>query len=279
MTIGDRDWRLFLKTILIVLHMTTALSSSGNSILWITGYPGCGKTTVGDYLAKYAGYVHVDVDDEFMFPRFIDGKPNPEDTILSAYLQSWSDFFAGRVPANEDFGPFLDLVCDRILSLRNEQQLDGGAKIVVTQGMHREGRDFVRKLVPEIFFIGLAASLEKKIERNRIKMERFYPLSTGRSHQEVFEERTGLKYTAQNFAKDWRETNAARIPKMDKMDVETDEEQEGQGCNISVDAVGDAGVLLEVRKICGIEPAGKEEDINTVVQKSWAKMEKHFKKK
>jgi len=152
-------------------------SSVDKSIVWITGYPGCGKTTVGDYLARYAGYVHVDVDDEFMFPRFRDGKPNSEDKLLMAYLKSWADFFAGKVPSSEDFGPFLELVCHRILSLRKEQ-MDGegahSAKIVVTQGMHREGRDFVRDHVPKIFFIGLEASLEKKIERAQIKMDRFF---------------------------------------------------------------------------------------------------------
>lgn len=262
--------------------------SSVNSILWVTGYPGCGKTTVGDYLAKYAGYVHVDVDDDFMFPRFRDGKPDPNDKILTAYLKSWGEFFSGKTPSSDDFGPFLELVCDRIriLSLTlQKEQVDGGAhahahgaKIVVTQGIHRVGRDFVRKRVPEIVFIGLAASVEKKMERARIKMDAFFPISAGRSHGEVFEERTGLKYTAQNFEKYWRDTNAAKIRVMDKMDVEIDEEQAGQGCNISVDAVGDAGVLLEVRRICGIGPAGEDEDVNTVFEDSWAKMDKHFKK-
>ena len=255
-------------------------TSSVNSILWVTGYPGCGKTTVGDYLAKYVGYVHVDVDDDFMLARFKDGKPDPDDRILAAYLKSWGEFFSGKAPSSDDFGPFLELVCNRILSLRKEQIGGGahGAKIVVTQGMHRVGRDFVRKRVPEIVFIGLAASVEKKMERARIKMDMFFPISAGRSHGEVFEERTGLKYTVQNFEKDWRETNAARIRVMHKMDVEADEEHAGQGCNISVDAVGDTGVLLEMRRICGIGPAGEDEDVNTVVQESWAKMDKHFKK-
>lgn len=254
--------------------------SSGNSILWVTGYPGCGKTTVGDYLAKYAGYVHVDVDDDFMLTRFKDGKPDPDDKILAAYLKSWGDFFSDKTPSSDDFGPFLELVCNRILSLRKEQIGGGahGAKIVVTQGMHRVGRDFVRRRVPEIVFIGLAASVEKKMKRARIKMDMFVPISAGRSHGEVFEERTGLTYTAENFEKDWRETHAARIRVMDKMDVEADEEHAGQGCNISVDAVGDTGVLREVRRICGIGPAGEDEDVNTVIQQSWAKMDKHFKK-
>ena len=76
----------------------------------------------------------------------------------------------------------------------------------------------------------------------------------------MFEERTGLKYTSQNFENDWRETNAARIHTcMEKMDVETDEEHAGQGCNFSVDAFGDTGVLLEERR-----PAGDDEDVNTV---------------
>lgn len=257
------------------------ITSSANSILWVTGYPGCGKTTVGDYLAKYGdGYVHVDVDDDFMLARFIDGKPNPDHKILTAYLKSWGDFFSDKAPSSDDFGPFLELVCNRILSLRKEQIDSGayGAKIVVTQGMHRVGRDFVGKRIPEIFFIGLAASVEKKMERARIKMDNLFPISAGRSHGEVFEERTGLKYTAQNFEMDWRETNSAKIRVMDKMDVETDEEHAGKGCNISVDAVGDTGVLLEVRRICGIGPTGEDEDVNAVIQESWAKMDKHFKK-
>jgi len=120
--------------------------------------------------------------------------------------------------------------------------------------------------------------VEKKMERARIKMDAFFPISEGRSHREVFEERTGLKYTAQNFEKDWRDKNAAKICIMDKMDVDTDEEHAGQGCNISVDAVGDAGVLREVRRICGIGPVGEDEDLNMVFEESSAKLEKHFKK-
>lgn len=122
--------------------MTT--TSSVHSIRWVTGYPGCGKTTVGDYLAKYIGYVHVEVDDDFMLARCRDdGKPDPYDKILTAYLKSWGDFFSDKAPSSDDFGPFLKLVCNRILSLQKEQMdggAPGGAKIVVTQGMHRFGR-------------------------------------------------------------------------------------------------------------------------------------------
>ena len=145
--------------------------SSPRAIVWITGYPGCGKTTAGDYLEACHGYTHIDVDSHFMFPRYKEGKPDPDDPDLAGYLKSWKEFFIGGTPSSENFGPFLELVLNKAKQLLVENK---DARIVITQGMHREGRDwFTKRLEDEtgqpIFFVGLAASVEKKIQRLREK--------------------------------------------------------------------------------------------------------------
>ena len=33
-------------------------------VVWLTGWPGSGKSTVGDNLAGRYGFIHVDVDDD-----------------------------------------------------------------------------------------------------------------------------------------------------------------------------------------------------------------------
>merc|ERR1719356_1980941 len=85
-----------------------------------------------------------------------------------------------------------------------------------------------------------------------------------------------MKYTEENFEKDWCESNAAKVPVMNKMDVDADEEHAGLGCNVSLDQFGETGLLPKVREICGIGPI-EGEDLSMIFEKSWAKMDKHFK--
>ena len=44
--------------------MSTA--DAGGVLVWVTGWPGVGKSTVGDYLDQECGFAHVDVDNDFM---------------------------------------------------------------------------------------------------------------------------------------------------------------------------------------------------------------------
>eukprot|EP00927_Polykrikos_kofoidii_P063156 TRINITY_DN57984_c0_g1_i1.p1 TRINITY_DN57984_c0_g1~~TRINITY_DN57984_c0_g1_i1.p1 ORF type:complete len:259 (-),score=52.88 TRINITY_DN57984_c0_g1_i1:46-822(-) len=247
--------------------------SSPRPIVWISGYPGCGKTTAGDYLETYYGYVHIDVDSHFMLPRYEDGRPDPDDPALAGYMKSWKDFFSGGTPSPEDFGPFLELVLHKAKQLVAENK---DARIVITQAMHREGRDwFTKRLQDEtgqtIFFVGLAASVEKKMQRMKEKFEKFFPATEKRSHAEAFKERTGMELTDENFEKDWRETNATRIPLMSKFDMDADEIEEGRGCNVSLDE-GDEKVLPSLKEAVHAGDASKDENLQEFFEESWKKL-------
>lgn len=255
--------------------------SSPRAIVWISGWPGCGKTTAGDYLETYYGYSHIDVDSHFMLPRFQDGKPDPDDPALAGYMKSWKEFFSGGTPSPEDFGPFLELVLNKAKQLISEKQ---DVRIVVTQGMHREGRDwFTKRLEDEtgqsIFFIGLAASVEKKMLRFREKLEKYTRATENRSLAEAFKERTELELTDENFEKDWRETNSTRIPLMAKFDVDADEIEEGRGCNVSLDE-GDEKVLPSLKEALRASDPTKDEDLQEILKVGEKKLGEfaHFKK-
>jgi hypothetical protein len=81
------------------------------SLVWVTGWMGTGKSTTGDYLAQECGFAHVDVDDSFMMSA------KGADAV-GGWYKSWGAFFGGGEPAEEDFGPFLQLVCEEVLALR-----------------------------------------------------------------------------------------------------------------------------------------------------------------
>jgi len=92
-------------------------------LVWITGWPGTGKSTCGDYLAQACGFAHVDVDADFMYPLAREKGP------LVGWLSSWASFFAGKEPSPEEFEPFLCLVCEKVLALckADAGQRGGGA--------------------------------------------------------------------------------------------------------------------------------------------------------
>jgi hypothetical protein len=90
-----------------------------------------------------------------------------------------------------DFAPFMRLVTDRVQQLRAAEP---GRNIVVTQGIHRPGRDLARKVLGEgdlsgLRFIGLTASHELNASRLLIK-ERRYAQLRGASLEDEFKERT-----------------------------------------------------------------------------------------
>merc|ERR1712232_657774 len=108
-------------------------------VIWVSGWPGCGKTTVGDYLQTECGYTHVDVDDEFQFPEMVAAENGGELSLtVKGWFASWGQYFGGRTPDASAYEPYLLRVCERVSAAQAE-----GNAVVVTQGLHRWGRDFV----------------------------------------------------------------------------------------------------------------------------------------
>jgi len=153
-------------------------------LVWVTGWPGVGKSTVGDYLYQECGFAHVDVDNDFMFNT----ENTPKDA-LAGWFKSWGAFFRAEPPAEADFAAFMLLVTDRVQELRTAEP---GRNIVITQGIHRPGRDFARKVLGEdsgLRFIGLKASHELNASRLLIKERRTAQLR-GASLEDEFRGRT-----------------------------------------------------------------------------------------
>merc|ERR1712216_1125247 len=139
-------------------------------------------------------------------------------------------------------------------------------RVVITQGWHREGRDYVcRKVagnaqfaehgVEQMFYVGLAASLEKKIARWRVKLN------------------------DENFEADFHKTMAKWIPFMSKYDIDEDEMQKELGANIWLDE-GDEKVFPSLRKTLGLPRGANESDdpaqVHNVLVDSAKKLAIHF---
>jgi len=240
-------------------------------LVWITGWPGTGKTTVGDFLEQTCGFLHIDVDCQFYFPHRFAGKDDTSSrsSTVAPWLKQWGDFFQGKSPLEEDFAPLLSEVCEEI---RNRRASNPQLNIAVTQGLHREGRDFVRhslksKVGADVMFIGLTASLDKKATRLMYKEGRYKDLQ-GKNLATEFEERTGNALCAAAYVKDWKEQNKANIPLMQKMDVEVGEPNT---LNINID--DDSEVLLQVTRALGVK-AAKDVDVHTIAEGNWDRLKK-----
>ena len=197
------------------------------TVIWLTGYPGCGKTTGGDFLAAQHDFAHIDVDYEFMFPVFsgrkkeegrssstggdgegasVGEKSDPQtDPVVGPWLRYWGEVRNKGVlsPPTEvvdqkkiyGFEPMLKAVCGKI-----REVCANNSRIVVTQGVTRPQRDFVREQLVsfeqqssggaggllletdeltnappiQVFFLALtAADLDTKIRRQLGKSRRF----------------------------------------------------------------------------------------------------------
>jgi hypothetical protein len=274
--------------------MSNTSKQSPPSLVWISGNPGCGKTTAGDYLEAHHGYKHIDVDNDFVLCNFNDGKPDPNCafiTQLQGYMKSWKVFFGGDKPLEEDFGPMVDMILEKAIEMLEACENEGIPKrVVITQGWHREGRDYVcRKVagnaqfaehgVKQMFYVGLAASLQKKIARWRVKQNDQVPATMGKTHAQAFQERTGMELTDENFEADYRETMAKWIPFMSKYDIDEDEMQKELGANIWLDE-GDEKVFPSLRKTLGLPRGANESDdpakIHNVLVDSAKKLALHF---
>ena len=88
-----------------MLRTTTqgAMAAAAPKLVWVTGWAGCGTSTLGHYLALECGWRHVDVEHDFL--------TSPRGAATAAgWLASWDAFFKGHAPDEQAFGPFLALV-------------------------------------------------------------------------------------------------------------------------------------------------------------------------
>jgi len=194
-------------------------------------------------------------------------------------MKSWKCFLHEKSAAKEeDFGPMIDIVLERAIEKLEACKKSGiPERVVISQGMHREGRDYICKKVAEhpkfaklgvkqIFYIGLAASLNKKIQRWHVKQDDLIPATTGKTHAEAFMEKTGLELTDENFKADFLKTMEKYIPLMSKYDIEEDEIQNKLGANVWLDD-GDDKIFPSMRKVLGLPLGENESDDPAQVRK------------
>ena len=243
------------------------VATAGGVLVWVTGWPGVGKSTVGDYLASECGFAHVDVDNDFMFNT----ENTPKDA-LAGWFKSWGAFFSAQPPVEADFAPFMRLVTDRVQQLRAAEP---GRNIVVTQGIHRLGRDLARKVLGEgdisgLRFIGLTASHELNASRLLIK-ERRYAQLRGASLEDEFKERTkGEELTEASYLAEYMSQPKHSASNRKGMDTDEDE----VGCDrIDIAVDGGAAVLPTVRSLLGLPALDGTIDRTAASEANWKKME------
>jgi len=215
-------------------------------LAWITGRPGCGKTTLADYLALQCGFVHIDAD-EYQFD------PSPEMVRISKpWVESWTTYFfkgkGGECPA-ELWEPYYRHICDQV------QKVDKDRDVVVSLSIHRPARDFVRQMLPDIVFIGLTMSLDKNGLRLAHKSDRY-------------DEIMGLPST--NRSLEAKKQIGQRVA---KLEVAIDDDEAG---SINIDAGDDAAVVPRTREILGLGAA--TEDAEAVAAAVTAAAEENWKR-
>lgn len=142
-------------------HVDTPLN--GPVVLWLTGYPGSGKTWLGDYLEHAQQFVHVD-GDAIMLSQVQEDKDLTAG-IIKAFYSYW---LQGR-PAPEDcWVPYYTKLCSLITAAR---AANPKRHIVCTFSTYpRLVRDFVRTQIPEVTFLLLKVDkdnvLDRLVERN-----------------------------------------------------------------------------------------------------------------
>ena len=237
-----------------------------SSVVWVTGAPGCGKTTTGDYLAMHCGFTHIDVDG-LMYsppsPRFADAK--------GAFQASLGKFWRGQPVSEDQFGPFLHEVCRLVLETRAAAP---ERRVVLTFALHRAGRDLVRSVLGEdLCFISLVGSPEKQAARWRSKQERMHALqglALDSSPQEFIAEMLvdGGKFNRLiKFAGDCA--------------VGGEEEDTGGGRDFQVFIAEDRDVMPTVIRLLSVSEPERQDDgddetarITSAIEENWIKMAK-----
>ena len=111
-------------------------------IVWMMGYPCCGKTFMGDYLESQ-GWVQIDGDAP---QRSTDPKDRATWADLSKAFIEW---IKGEQPEDGLWKPYFMEIINRAL----KNQSEGKDTIITFVCYRRYLRDFVRTLIPDIKFI------------------------------------------------------------------------------------------------------------------------------
>merc|ERR1712217_406806 len=156
-------------------------------------------------------------------------------------------------------------------------------RIVITQGLHRRMRDFIRsEFKPEtVQFVGLTMSLDKVCERNELKARRYYPLNYEATKQgpqtleEAFQQRTGQSFTQEAFKEDFmQQMNVDKLYLKFALD---NDEIGASGVNIDVEIEANAMPLL--RQALDVPQPSTEVSAIDVAEKNWQKMQVNLQRK
>lgn len=191
---------------------------------------------------------------------------------LQGWLASWGDFFKGDTPKASAYEPFLLQVCQRVRAAR-----DRGESVVITQGLHRWGRDFIREHLEGVFFIGLVATQEKIGRRNFYKEARYSEIA-GLDFNESFAQRGGGNKLSEATYARWFANKPIQTgvlsetgrPIRDGMATDMDEPE---CCNIDISR--DDAVLPQIRQMLRLPPAQTAIDVQAASEANWTKMAAH----
>jgi hypothetical protein len=127
-------------------------------LVWVTGQPGCGKTTLGNAMKATKGWLHYDGDMYTHGGHPIQDTGIPTAEMLAArdpeltkvYLEmgekGFNAVFRGERPPLQVWIPFHDLMCADVLRRWEENP---GASIIVTQAVYpRELRAYISSKIP-----------------------------------------------------------------------------------------------------------------------------------
>ena len=161
---------------------------NGKLIVWLSGNSGAGKSFTGDYLARYAGFFHVDGD-------ALSRSQVPEERQLFANLvKAFGSWFEEQSAPRELWEPYYSFMCDRVRETLVEYD-----KVVISLTVyHRETRDFIRQKLPEHLFILLRCSKGELIRRARVRFSE-YAKSRDKSFQEAWEEQHRESFSEEKF--------------------------------------------------------------------------------
>ena len=150
-------------------------------IVWLSGNSGAGKTFTGDYLARCAGFVHIDGDELYW-------SSSPEEKALFANLvKAFDCWFEGAPAPVELWHPYFHVVLAKVRAARAAH-----ADVCISLTVyHRETRDFLRAQLPEHTFVLLRVSAPELIRRARMRFAE-YAKARGQPFERAFEQAHGL---------------------------------------------------------------------------------------
>lgn len=163
-------------------------------LIWITGHHTSGKTWLGDYLAQYHGFQHVDGDE---IQHLYEAQTDQGDPSLKAPSEGLMSHFADYLMLGKGAGPgelwqpYYNLVMAKAQAIR---KADAHADIVIVLvAFAREVRDFIRAFFDEpVVFIALTVAVED-YAKDQISRVKRYLKSNQQSEEEAWKELTSQK--------------------------------------------------------------------------------------